>query len=55
MKLIVVKFLKYLVSYFSIDPGYRGVAGEVSTQYSNLHKNPDEKFLFQIMFISLVQ
>ena len=30
--------------FFSIDPGYRGVAGEVSTQYSNLHKNPDEKF-----------
>lgn len=30
--------------FFSIDPGYRGVTGEVSTQYSNLHKNPDEKF-----------
>jgi len=30
--------------FFSIDPGYRGAAGEVSTQYANLHDNPDEKF-----------
>ena len=30
--------------FFSIDPGYRGHAGEVSTQYANLHDNPDEKF-----------
>lgn len=30
--------------FFSIDPEYRGPAGEVSTQYSNLHDNPDEKF-----------
>lgn len=30
--------------FFAIDPGYRGRAGEVSTQYSNLHSNPDEKF-----------
>ena len=30
--------------FFSIDPGYRGQAGEVSTQYSNLHERPDEKF-----------
>ncbi len=30
--------------FFAIDPGYRGRAGEVSTQYSNLHDNPDEKF-----------
>lgn len=30
--------------FFSIDPGYRGRAGEVSTQYSNMHSNPDEKF-----------
>lgn len=30
--------------FFSIDPSYRGHAGEVSTQYSNLHSNPDEKF-----------
>lgn len=30
--------------FFSIDPGYRGRAGEVSTQYANLHDNPDEKF-----------
>ena len=30
--------------FFSIDPGYRGTAGEVSTQYANMHTNPDEKF-----------
>lgn len=30
--------------FFSIDPGYRGRAGEVATQYANLHENPDEKF-----------
>jgi len=30
--------------FFSIDPGYRGQVGEVSTQYSNLHDNTDEKF-----------
>ena len=30
--------------FFAIDPGYRGKAGEISTQYSNLHPDPDEKF-----------
>lgn len=30
--------------FFAIDPGYRGPAGEVSTQYANLHSDPDEKF-----------
>ena len=30
--------------FFAIDPGYRGKAGEVSTQYSNLHSDPTEKF-----------
>lgn len=30
--------------FFSIDPGYRGRAGEISTQYANLHSDPDEKF-----------
>jgi 5-methylcytosine-specific restriction protein B len=30
--------------FFSIDPGYRGQAGAVSTQYANMHDNPDEKF-----------
>ena len=30
--------------FFSIDPGYRGKAGEVSTQYSNMHVNPNDKF-----------
>lgn len=29
--------------FFSIDPGYRGEKGSVSTQYSNLHET-DEKF-----------
>ena len=29
--------------FFSVDPGYRGEKGRVSTQYSNLHEN-DEKF-----------
>ena len=30
--------------FFSIDPGYRGKSGEVSTQYSNLHSEPNNKF-----------
>ncbi|MCL2248009.1 MAG: AAA family ATPase [Oscillospiraceae bacterium] len=30
--------------FFAIDPGYRGKVGEISTQYANLHDNPDEKF-----------
>lgn len=30
--------------FFSIDPGYRGESGEVSTQYANLHEKLDEKF-----------
>ena len=30
--------------FFSIDPGYRGKVGEVSTQYANLHADPNEKF-----------
>ncbi len=30
--------------FFAIDPGYRGKTGEISTQYANLHLNPDEKF-----------
>lgn len=30
--------------FFSIDPDYRGKEGEVSTQYANLHDDPDEKF-----------
>ena len=30
--------------FYSIDPGYRGKAGEISTQYANLHSNPNEKF-----------
>jgi len=30
--------------FFAIDPGYRGSAGEVLTQYANLHSDSDEKF-----------
>lgn len=30
--------------FFAIDPGYRGRAGEISTQYANLHSNLDDKF-----------
>lgn len=30
--------------FFAIDPGYRGRAGEISTQYSNLHTDPNDKF-----------
>ena len=30
--------------FFSIDPGYRGKSGEVATQKSNMHDDPDEKF-----------
>ena len=30
--------------FFAVDPGYRGVAGEVSTQYANLHADRNENF-----------
>ncbi|MBQ6026737.1 MAG: AAA family ATPase [Lachnospiraceae bacterium] len=30
--------------FFSIDPGYRGKAGEVATQYAGMHDDPNEKF-----------
>ncbi len=30
--------------FFALDPGYRGRAGEVTTQYANLHADPNEKF-----------
>lgn len=30
--------------FFSIDPGYRGPKGEVSTQYSNMHPDGEGKF-----------
>lgn len=30
--------------FFAIDPGYRGESGGVSTQYANLHEDPDRKF-----------
>lgn len=30
--------------FFALDPGYRGPAGAVSTQYANLHTDPGKKF-----------
>ena len=30
--------------FYAIDPGYRGKAGEISTQYANLHTDLNEKF-----------
>lgn len=30
--------------FFALDPGYRGSAGAVSTQYANLHTDPGKKF-----------
>lgn len=30
--------------FFALDPGCRGRAGEVTTQYANLHADPNEKF-----------
>lgn len=30
--------------FYAIDPGYRGKSGEITTQYANLHINPDDKF-----------
>lgn len=30
--------------FYSIDPGYRGKTGAVSTQYANLHDDPSEMF-----------
>lgn len=30
--------------FYSIDPGYRGEKGAISTQYSYLHNDPTEKF-----------
>lgn len=30
--------------FFALDPGYRGSAGAVSTQYANLHTDPSKKF-----------
>lgn len=30
--------------FYAIDPGYRGKNGEISTQYSNLHEDPTDKF-----------
>ncbi len=34
--------------FFSIDPGYRGVAGKVLTQYSNMKDGPDDEKKFYV-------
>lgn len=41
--------------FFTIDPGYRGKLGEVSTQYANLHDDQEEKFYILKMSTSLVR
>lgn len=44
MKSTVVRFLRFFGElFFSVDKGYRGEKGSVSTQYANLHET-DEKF-----------
>ena len=30
--------------FFTIDPGYRGISGSVTTQYSDMHTNQHDKF-----------
>ena len=42
--------------FFAIDPGYRGKAGEISTQYSNLHSDPGEKLYIPeiVLFFALI-
>ena len=30
--------------FFAIDPGYRGPKGMISTQYANMHDDPEKKF-----------
>ena len=37
--------------FFSIDPGYRGRDGEVSTQYANLHETDDKFYIPENVFI----
>ena len=38
-------------SFFSIDPGYRGRDGEVSTQYANLHESDDKFYIPENVYI----
>jgi len=37
--------------FFSIDPGYRGRDGEVSTQYANLHETDDKFYIPENIYI----
>ena len=37
--------------FFSIDPGYRGRDGEVSTQYANLHETDDKFYIPENVYI----
>lgn len=37
--------------FFSIDPGYRGKDGEVSTQYSNLHETNEKFYIPENIYI----
>lgn len=51
MKSIVVRFLRFLGNFFSIDPGYRGKDGEVSTQYANLHETNEKFYIPENVYI----
>ena len=37
--------------FFSVDPGYRGEKGSVSTQYANLHETDDRFFIPENVYI----
>jgi len=37
--------------FFSIDPGYRGKRGSVSTQYANLHETDDKFYIPENVYI----
>ena len=37
--------------FFSIDPGYRGQKGSVSTQYANLHESDDKFYIPENVYI----
>lgn len=37
--------------FYSIDPGYRGKSGEVSTQYSTMHKNQEKFYIPENVYI----
>ncbi|MBU1094410.1 MAG: AAA family ATPase [Firmicutes bacterium] len=37
--------------FFSLDPGYRGIAGSVKTQYANLHENGEAFYVPENVYI----